>query len=198
VSLAWYDPEALAHSTARIVRRADAERLVDARAAAAALRSELEAARAAARAEGRAEGYEAGRAAWAAELAARHATRHAALHGLHGALVATVMQALRHLLAEVPEAQRLERLAGRVLETLIDARRLRLVVAPADVATARAALARWRDGRDGHVDVVADPALARGDCLVETEDGAVDGRLDARLAALEAALAARLAPMEDT
>jgi flagellar biosynthesis/type III secretory pathway protein FliH len=61
-------------------------------------------------------------------------------------------------------------------------------VHPEDLAAVEAARARWAAG-PLVVQTVADAAVGRHGCVVETPAGRVDARLDAQLAALERALA---------
>ena len=140
--------------------------------------------------EGYAAGVEMGKDAWALQLADRHAAGQAKLRGLQHVLVDVVMDALRHLVASLPGDGRFESLARQVLEAAVQARQMRLVVPAADAAQARAVLESWQRGHPDvlAIDVVVDDALAPGDCILETEDGAVDGRLGKRLALIEGAL----------
>lgn len=204
--LRWLDHDVLRHSSARVVRRADVEQALSAR----RMRADLQqlqqhaqaqlahwrlAAEQAGQAAGHAAGLQAGQAAWARQLAERQLARQRQLQDLGPTLVSVVMQTLQHLVQALPEPQRFELLATQLIQQAQLARRLRLVVAPADAAQAEAALARWqRDGAaPASAEVLVDAALSPGDCVLETEEAAVDGRLAERLAAIEAALRAQLA-----
>lgn len=209
--LRWLDQDVLRHSSARVVRRAELEQTLSAR----RMQTDLQQARQQADAQlaqwrrtaeqaghaaGYAAGLAAGRAQWAQELATRQLQRQRQIDDLGPTLVGVVMQTLQHLVQALPEPQRFELLATRLVAQAALARRLRLVVSPADAAQAEAALARWQEAGTAPAvaEVLVDPALAAGDCVLETEEAAVDGRLDERLAAIEAALRAQMSPMGAT
>jgi type III secretion protein L len=101
---------------------------------------------------------------------------------------------LRHLVAELPQDMQFELLAQQVLRSVVRARHMRLVVAQVDAVAARGALERWQRAHPDvlAIDVVIDDALTAGDCVLETDEGAVDGRLGQRLASIETALASHL------
>lgn len=201
MSLHLLSTAALARSTSRVVKRADCEHLlaaqevlVAARQAAADQQRQMQAARQEAMRDGRAAGIETGQQAWARHLAQRHLARQAQLNGLQHVLVQVVMSSLRHLLGQLPDEDKFMRLTQRALQSVVRARQLRLVVAEPDALAARAALQRWQGEHPeaAAMDVVIDAALTPGDCVVETDEGAVDGRLEQRLAALEDVLLQRL------
>jgi type III secretion protein L len=202
VSLRWIDQAVLGSSTSRVVKRADYEQVMAARSVLAAARdtqasieSQLQAWRQEAERAGHAAGVELGKDAWTQELVRRHLTRQLRLRELQATLVDVVMGAMRHLLHEIPAPDRMEMLAQRVLNDVVSARRIRLVVAASDAPTAWAVLQRWHRDHPhvANIDVVPDDALKPGDCVLETEEGAIDGRLSQRLAAIEAAITASLA-----
>jgi flagellar assembly protein FliH len=58
-------------------------------------------------------------------------------------------------------------------------RELRVRLHPADLA-----LMRELEAAETHWQLVADPALARGDCRLESEKSRLDARVETRLAAL--------------
>lgn len=202
--LLWVNQDVLRNSRSRVLRRAELEQLLsaerlqrDLQAQADAARQGLQAWRQAAEqaghAAGHAAGLAAGRAEWARQLAQGQWQRHRQLQDLQPALVAVVMQALRHLVQALPDTQRFELLAAQLVAQAVQARRLRLVVAPADAAAAEALLQRWPAHAAGcATEVMVDDALSPGDCVLETDETAIDGRLDERLAQVQAALQASL------
>lgn len=203
--LRWLNQDVLRHSRARVVRRAEVEQALTADRMQADLQQARQDAQAqlsqwrlaaeqAGHAAGHAAGLQAGRAEWARELAERQLQRQRQLDALGPTLVAVVMQTLQHLVQALPEAQRFELLATRLVAQASLARRLRLVVSPADARQAEAALAQWQhDGMaPAAAELLVDPDLAAGDCVLETEEAAIDGRLGERLAAIEAALRSQL------
>jgi len=202
MSLDVFDRAALATSTSRVIKRADFERLIEAEAlldvvrdAVATHQTQLDGLRREAQRAGYAAGVAMGKSAWAEHLVQQQLARQDQFVALRGALLDVVMSSLRHLMGALPDAERFERLAEPVLESAIRARRMRLVVAAADADAARALLERWRraHGEVLWVDVTVDASLASGDCILETDEGAVDGRLTQRLQSIEAALSQRLA-----
>jgi len=108
-------------------------------------------------------------------------------------------------LAEQARADALEvafQVAARILETEVrvnpetlfslvrsalrkagDSRRIAVRLCPADAATLEAGFERLGRGdlTAARVEIVADPTLGPGDCVVETDFGQVDGRLATRL-----------------
>jgi len=192
----------LAQTTSAVVKRADVERLTDAGALLASMQeaaNQQQARLAQQRQEavrgGHEEGVELGKQAWAQELTRRHVHAQVQLKAMHEVLVGVLMSSLQHLLGALPDAQRFRLLAGQVLQEAIRARQLRLVVAPSDAATARELLDQWQERHPDllSVDVLADIALSPGDCVLETDEGAIDGRLGQRLNAIAQALSQHLA-----
>lgn len=202
MSLHVINREVLARATSRVVKRADYEHLVAAgevlgaaQVSAARLQLQLDTLRQEAMRAGYAAGIEMGKQAWAQQLAEQNNARQLQLSDLNGTLVEAVMTALRHLVGELPAGHQFEMLARQVLNSVVRAKRLRLVVAPADAAAAYSVLERWqREHTDVlTIDVVVEESLTAGDCIVETDEGAIDGRLDQRLVAVEAAFSRHLA-----
>jgi flagellar biosynthesis/type III secretory pathway protein FliH len=167
--------------------------LACAEAEAAGLRRDACAELAARRAEADAEGFQAGLARAAAALLEAEARRDAALGAAEDELLDLALELARRLVVERLERAP-EEVRGAAVEALLAARGRRRVslhlhpeaaAALGHEAGPLAALAALPA-----VELVADPALGRGDVLVETEAGAVDGRLEVRLAALGGALRA--------
>jgi type III secretion protein L len=201
MSLSLLDKNLLSASTSRVVKRADFEHLVAAhdvlalaRESTADQQAQLEALRQEAVSVGHAVGVEQGKEAWAQALIQKHSSKQTQLSELQPTLVAVVMSTLRHLVAELPQDMQFELLAQQVLRSVVRARHMRLVVAQVDAVAARSVLERWQRAHPDvlAIDVVMDDALTAGDCVLETDEGAVDGRLGQRLASIEAALASHL------
>jgi flagellar assembly protein FliH len=88
-------------------------------------------------------------------------------------------------------------LARSAVRRLGDSRRIQLRLSPADAETIRALLAARGPAvltslSAAQIEVVPDPSLQRGDCVVEGDSGSVDGRLDTRLDELRRALTEEL------
>jgi flagellar biosynthesis/type III secretory pathway protein FliH len=125
-----------------------------------------------------------------AELAAAHLeverARQTILEEAEASIATLALAVARRLVADDLEA-RPERVRAIVLEALDRVRRAtraRVRVHPSDAAQLLDLQAL-----DGHAEVVADPSIERGGCLVESELGEVDARLEVRLDALARALA---------
>lgn len=196
----------LSGSTAKVVKRADYEQVLAAqdllastKEAAAQQQRQLDTLRQEATRAGYAAGIDMGKQAWAQQLVEQQAQQHTQLRGMQHVLVDTVMSSLRHLVGELPESEKFQLLAGQVLQSVVRARQLRLVVAADDAPAARMVLDRWQRQHPDilTVDVVVDSALSKGDCLLETDEGAVDGRLDQRLATIETALRRHLSALSE-
>lgn len=202
MSLQLLDLNILGRSTAKVVKRTDYEQvlaaqdvLASAKDAATKLHTQLENFRQEATRAGYAAGVEMGKQAWAQQLVEQHAIQQTQIRGMQHVLVDIVMSSLRHMVGALPENEKFQLLAQQVVQTVVRARQLRLVVAAVDAPAARTVLERWQRQHPDvlAVDAVIDSALSAGDCLLETEEGAVDGRLSQRLATIEAALLRHLA-----
>lgn len=186
---------------ARVLKRSDLERIVESsrQAAEARERAQLQARHHAEdlqreREEARRQGFEAGLAqgrehAAVQALAKQHASRRRWADS-QPQLVDVVMNCLRALVASLPDEARFSALAGQLLGQVAREQRARIVIAPQDLEAVR----QWMQQRarvaefDPHIEIVPDPLLAPGDCIVESDAGAIDGRLSTRLATIEAAL----------
>lgn len=165
------------HSASQIVQRAQTD--------AAALRD-------AARAEGLQAGRAEGRARAAAELFELAGARARALTEAEKDLTVAALRIASHLVADAL-AERPERIAGMLVPLLKSVRRARRIVVhthPDDAATLTplVALLTTRLDLEGTLRLAADPALARGDCLVESDIGDLDARIATRLTDLGKAL----------
>ena len=201
MSFYMLDQQLLGSATSAVVKADDYHRLVDARKVLNAVHESvqqhhlhLDAARRQAVQEGYAAGIDMGKDAWARQLAERHIAGQARLRNLHHALVEVVMSSLRHLVLELPTPHQFELLAQQVLKSVVRAKQMRLVVATADALAARAVLERWQQEHPDvlNIDVMVDDALVANDCILETEEGAIDGRLQHRLNLIEASLRSHL------
>jgi flagellar assembly protein FliH len=140
------------------------------------------------------------------------AVRRQAMERVGDALRSLRVEAER--LAEQARADAIEvafQVASRILETEVkanpetlfslvrsalrkagDSRRIALRLCPGDAAALEADFERVGHGdlSAARVEIVADPTLAPGDCLVETDFGQVDGRLATRLSEAKRAVRA--------
>ena len=107
-----------------------------------------------------------------------------------------VSEAIRKVIGEVDENERIVRIVRNALTTVRNQQRVLIRVAPADEKPVREALAAMLTavpGSTSFVDVVADARLVRGACLLESELGVVDAGLETQLKALENAFRAKIA-----
>lgn len=144
------------------------------------------------REEARQRGLERGLAEAAATLVAARLTHQRRLQGLENDVVTLALEIARKLLRHQVEAepQAVARIYRQALEqvTMADAVMLRVnpedLAALGDVATSVAGVLN----EPGGLEVVADEAIERGGCVVETELGRIDARLETQLGAIERAL----------
>lgn len=167
---------------------------------------ELEALEQQARDEGRAAGLAEGRAAAAQELRERLAQLDAVCEAAARPLQAfdeQVAQELARLAMVVAgrvvarELQLAPELVVRAVREAADAlpaatRELRVHLHPQDLA-----LLRELGVAERHWQLLADPALARGDCRLESEHSRLDARVETRLAAVADAVLGEAGPHED-
>lgn len=145
------------------------------------------------RAEAEAVGLAAGRARAAALVLETERRRDEALREASGLVLELAVALARRLALEALQAEP-GAVGGAVEEALRAARgRRRAVVRlhPRGAAALRAEVGRLAEAAAlAAVELVADPSLAPGDVLVESECGLVDGRLEVRLSALRRAVEA--------
>lgn len=160
---------------------------------------ELESIRRRAREEGleagRCEGREQGRA----EMAAQAARLRAVLDALEAplrelddgvveALTELALTIARHLVRREIHAEPGEIVAvvrQAAAELPVAARRVRVVLAPADASIVRAALGAG-EGGEARWEIVEDPSVQRGGCRIESEHSRIDATVERRLAAIAA------------
>ncbi|MCC7537797.1 MAG: flagellar assembly protein FliH [Deltaproteobacteria bacterium] len=144
--------------------------------------------------EARSVGQRLGREEAAALVVAARARRDRALLELEPEVARLAVHAAERLIGAslAVDATQVMEVCGRVLEHARRASYVTLRVSPEDAAVVEGqserlgALARVA----APIRVVADPAIARGGCLVQCDLGTIDGRLETQLAAFERALLA--------
>ena len=110
------------------------------------------------------------------------------IEGIEATLVNVVAVAVRKVIGEIDENERIVRIVRNALVTIR--------VAPADEKAVREGLASMLasvPGGASFLDVVPDARLERGACLLESELGVVDASLETQLKALENALRSKIA-----
>ncbi len=117
------------------------------------------------------------------------------IEGVESTLVNVVGQAIRKIIGDLDDGERIVRIVRTALTTVRNQQHVTVRVAPADadaVETALAAMLQTAPGRTSFLDIVPDARLERGACLLESELGVVDASLETQLRALENALKARI------
>lgn len=117
------------------------------------------------------------------------------IEGIESTLVNIVGQAIRKIVGELDDADRIVRIVRTALVNVRNQQHVTVRVAPADAAAVEKALAAMLQsapGRSSFLDLVPDARLDRGACLLESELGVVDASLETQLKALENALQARI------
>jgi type III secretion protein L len=168
----------------------DAGRIIDsARREAQSILDEAERRRDAEIEAARQEGYEAGLAHWNEALLAAQAARDSLQAEYETELVKLAVQIARKIIGEElrthPEA-----VVGIVRESLRSVRHersLTIQVNPKDLAEVQPRLDRLQEaaGPGRHMQVVPDPAVSPGGCIVESDVGIIDARLETQLKCLE-------------
>lgn len=175
----------------------EAQTLLDAaRERAAEMDREAQAAYERRREEGYRDGREEGRLEHAEKVLETVLSSVEYIEGIESTLVRVVSEAIRKVIGEVDENERIVRIVRNALTTVRNQQRVLIRVAPADEKPVREALAAMLTavpGSTSFVDVVGDARLERGACLLESELGVVDASLETQLKALENAFRAKIA-----
>ena len=175
----------------------EAQTLLDAaRERAAEMDREAQAAYERRREEGYRDGQEEGRLEHAEKVLEPVLSSVEYIEGIESTLVRVVSEAIRKVIGEVDENERIVRIVRNALTTVRNQQRVLIRVAPADEKPVREALAAMLTavpGSTSFVDVVGDARLERGACLLESELGVVDASLETQLKALENAFRAKIA-----
>lgn len=118
------------------------------------------------------------------------------IEGIEATLVNVVTAAVRKVIGEIDENERIVRIVRSALVTVRNQQRVTIRVAPADekaVSTAVASMLASVPGSTSFLDIVPDARLERGACLLESELGVVDASLETQLKALENAFRSKIA-----
>lgn len=145
--------------------------------------------------EGYRDGLEQGRLEHAEKLLETVMSSVEFIEGVEGTVVRVVTEAVRKVIGDLGDDERIVRIVRTALVTVRNQQRVVIRVAPADeraVSQALAAMLQAAPGSTSFLDVVADPRLDRGACLLESELGVVDASLETQLKALENAFHAKI------
>ena len=116
------------------------------------------------------------------------------IEGIEATLVNVVAVAVRKVIGEIDENERIVRIVRNALVTGRNQQHVTIRVAPADEKAVReASMLASVPGGASFLDVVPDARLERGACLLESELGVVDASLETQLKALENALRSKIA-----
>ena len=118
------------------------------------------------------------------------------IEGIEATLVNVVAVAVRKVIGEIDENERIVRIVRNALVTVRNQQHVTIRVAPADEKAVREGLASMLasvPGGASFLDGVPDARLERGACLLESELGVVDASLETQLKALENALRSKIA-----
>ncbi len=158
--------------------------------AAARIREEAAVAYAEAKARGHREGLELGKAEMAERVVATMDQSSRYYTQVETALVEVVMKAVRRVLGEYDERERIIRIVHQALALQRSQSQVRLKVSPARtewLQTRVAGLLAAFPHLD-FVDVLADARLPADGCILETELGVIDATVETQLRAIEKAL----------
>lgn len=186
----------------RILKSADVAMLVEANALLAAAREraeritqEAEVAYEERRQEGYRDGQEEGRLEHAEKLLETVLSSVEFIEGIEATLVRVVSEAIRKVIGDLDDDERIVRIVRNALISVRNQQRVIVRVASADekaVAEALRPMMQAVPGSNNFLDVIADPRLERGACLLESELGVVDASLETQLKAFENALQAKI------
>ena len=116
------------------------------------------------------------------------------LEGLEHQIVEVVTTAVRKIVGELDDNERIVRVVRTALEQVRGRQRVVVRVCPEEEPQVREALAPMlvKSSASSGIELVADQRMKAGDCMLESEMGVVDAGLDVQLKAIEHALTARI------
>lgn len=146
------------------------------------------------RERGHAEGLEAGKQVMAERIMAAAVRSMDGLAAMEEEMVNVVIQALKKIIGEMDDRERLVRIVRTALNMVRNEKKVILRVPPAQADTATSALSELQRDHPGItiLEVVADPRLAGDDCVLESDLGIVDAGLDNQIEAIRKALIRRV------
>ncbi|MBO6171329.1 MAG: HrpE/YscL family type III secretion apparatus protein [Desulfovibrio sp.] len=185
----------------RVLRAADYARLLeaqnlldDARAEAEAIRKRAEDAYQERKKQGYEDGVLEGQMQQAEKMLETGMQAVEYLEGLERQIVEVVTTAVRKIVGELDDRERIVRVVRTALDQVRGRQRVVVRVCPEEEPQVREALAPMlakTSGASG-LELVADQRMKPGDCMLESEMGVVDAGLDVQLKAIENALAAKI------
>ncbi len=136
------------------------------------------------------EGLEQGKAEMAQQVVATLGQSTIYFSKVEKTLVDVVMQALRRIVGEFEERERVERIVRQALELLSNSSQVRLKVSPSQEEWLKTRVAALRGSfpRIQLLEVKSDTRLPPDGCILETEFGVIDATVETQLRAIEKAL----------
>ena len=117
------------------------------------------------------------------------------IEGIENTLVSVVNQAIRKIIGEMDDKERIVSIVRNALNTVRGQQKVTVRVAPADEAAVSEALAAMTAGSSSgsaFLTIMADARLPRDSCILESELGVVDASLETQLKALENAFHSKI------
>ena len=117
------------------------------------------------------------------------------IEGIEDTLVSVVNQAIRKIIGEMDEKDRIVRIVRTALNSVRSQQKVTVRVAPADeeaVSQALAAMTAGSSSGSAFLTIVADARLPRDSCILESELGVVDASLETQLKAFENAFHSKI------
>ncbi|MFI3271618.1 MAG: HrpE/YscL family type III secretion apparatus protein [Pseudomonadota bacterium] len=117
------------------------------------------------------------------------------IENIESTLVNVVSQAVRKVVGELDDNERIVRIVRNALISVRNQQKVIVRVAPADevaVSDALRPMLQSTPGSGSFLDVIGDPRLERGACMLESELGVVDASLETQLKAFDNAFKAKL------
>ena len=117
------------------------------------------------------------------------------IEGIESNLVNIVGQAIRKIIGDLDDNDRIVRVVRTALGSVRNQQHVTLRVAPADaeaISQDLAAMVQSSPDRTSFLDIIPDPRLEKGACLLESELGVLDASLEIQLKAMEKALQSRI------
>ncbi len=116
------------------------------------------------------------------------------IEGIENTLVSVVNQAIRKIIGEMDDKERIVSIVRNALNTVRGQQKVTVRVSPADEQAVASALSAMTAGSSGSsfLTIVADARLPRDSCILESELGVVDAGLETQLKALEHAFHSKI------
>lgn len=113
------------------------------------------------------------------------------IEALESQLVEVVNNAVNKIIGDFDEKERIVRIVHQALNSVRGSKAITMRVCAEDERILRQELSGFifsSDRSKGYINLVADPNLKAGDCILETEQGVVDASLDSQLKILNKVL----------